>query len=364
VAAERANNPADGPAIDRPCRARQLRAVTPSPRARRSNILFVTGNRLGDAVLSTGALARLIADHPGARVTVACGALPAPLFADVPGLARLIVMRRRRRGMHWLILWAACAATWWDVAADLRGSILPWTLPARRRMVSRSDYRRELRVLEIARQLRLDPPPAPTLFISPTRAARAAAFVGDGPPVLAVAPAANWGAKQWPAERFAETVRRLTAPGEILEGARIAVTAAESERAAAAPVLESVPPARRIDLVGAPDLLDLAAILARCALFIGNDSGLMHLAAAAGTPTLGLFGPSPDWRYGPWGPKAAVVRTKESFESLVSENPAFDFRRGESLMAGLSVDAVVEAAEALLRKVAAPALSAGSGAAP
>jgi len=341
-----------GPAIDTRGHARQLRAVTGSAQSHAPNILFVTGNRLGDAVLSAGVLARLIGNYPGARVTVACGALPAPLFADTPGLARTIVMRRQKRGGHWLALWAACIATRWDVAADLRGSLLPWTVMARRRLVclTRGDYRREHRVQEIARQLRLDPPPDPKLFVSDARAARAKAMLGDGAPVLAIAPAANWGAKQWPAERFVAAVARLTGPGGALAGARVLVTAGESERAAAEPVLASVPETRRIDLIGAPDLLDLYAVFARCALFIGNDSGLMHLAAAAGAPTLGLFGPSPDRRYGPWGAKTSVVRTRESFETLVSENPQFDWRQGETLMTGLSVDAVVDAADSLLAR--------------
>jgi ADP-heptose:LPS heptosyltransferase len=318
---------------------------------RAPKILFVTGNRLGDAMLSAGVLARLIGEHPGASVTIACGALPASLFADTPGLARTIVMRRRRWGWHWAALWAACAATRWDAIADLRGSLLPWTLLARQRLATRSDYRgREHRVIEIARQLRLDPPPDPRLFVSDARAARVRAELGGGPPILAVAPAANWGAKQWPAERFAAAVKRLVGPGGVLEGARLLVTAAESERTAAMPVLEAVPEPWRIDRIGAPDLLDLYAAFGACALFIGNDSGLMHMAAASGAPTLGLFGPSPHWRYGPWGPRAAVVRTRESFEALVSENPSFDYRRGESLMGGLTVDAVVEAAEALLAR--------------
>jgi heptosyltransferase-3 len=333
--------------------------VPPSPPARQPRILFVTGNRLGDAVLATGALARLIADHPGARVTVACGALPASLFADLPGLERIVVMRRRRHGGHWLDLWAAAIGTRWDAVADLRGSALAWTLRARRRLVVHSQYRHEPRVIEIARQLRFDPPPAPTVWIAPERATRIAARLGNGTPILAVAPAANWGAKQWPAECFAELVRRLSAPGAILAGARLAVSAAESERAVATQVLESVPAERRIDLVGAADLLDLAAVFARAALFVGNDSGLMHLAAAAGAPTLGLFGPSPDWRYGPWGDKAAVARTPESYEDLVGA-PAFDHRKTETLMGGLAVETVAAAAEALLARVAS---SAGSDAA-
>jgi ADP-heptose:LPS heptosyltransferase len=115
-------------------------------------------------------------------------------------------------------------------------------------------------------------------------------------------------------------------------------------------VIEAVPPERRIDLVGAVDLPTAAACLRRCALFVGNDSGLMHLAAAAGVPTLGLFGPSPDGRYRPWGPHAAFVRTDESSAELLARHAA---ARGTAtdLMDGLSVSATLQAAESLWRKV-------------
>src|SRR6185312_11928616 len=134
-----------------------------------------------------------------------------------------------------------------------------------------------------------------------------ATLAPPGGPILAVGPAANWRGKEWRAERFAELARRLTAPGGILPGARVAVLAAAHERAQAAPLLAALPPARTIDLVGRVDLLDAAALLRRAALFIGNDTGIMHIAAAMGTPTLGLFGPSLPEHYAPWGPHTAVV---------------------------------------------------------
>ena len=62
-----------------------------------------------------------------------------------------------------------------------------------------------------------------------------------------------------------------------------------------------------IDLCGALTLPEAAACLARCALFVGNDSGLMHLAAAAGAPTLGLFGPTQTAEYAPAGRRTAVA---------------------------------------------------------
>ncbi len=73
----------------------------------------------------------------------------------------------------------------------------------------------------------------------------------------------------------------------------------------AAPLLDLLPGA--IDLCGALSLPEVAACFKRCALFVGNDSGLMHLAAAAGTPTLGLFGPTPWAEYAPSGRCAGFV---------------------------------------------------------
>ena len=73
----------------------------------------------------------------------------------------------------------------------------------------------------------------------------------------------------------------------------------------AAPLLQALPDA--IDLVGWLSVPEAAACLARAALFVGNDSGLMHLAAAAGAPTLGLFGPTDAAEYAPSGRRAAAT---------------------------------------------------------
>ena len=114
-------------------------------------------------------------------------------------------------------------------------------------------------------------------------------------------------------------------------------------------MIDALPGARALDLAGAVDLPCAAACLRRCRVFIGNDSGLMHLAAAAGTPTLGLFGPSEEWRYAPWGPHAASVRTQESCAELNARRAPLG-QPQETLMDGLSVDAALAAAQDLLRR--------------
>jgi ADP-heptose:LPS heptosyltransferase len=316
---------------------------------RETQILFVTATRLGDAVLSTGILAHLLARHPGAAVTIAAGPVAAPLFEAVPNLKRLIVVEKRRFALHWLGLLAALAPTRWDLVVDLRRSALAYLLRAGERRISAKARPDEHRLRNLARLFDIEPPAAPRLWLAPEHERQAAALVGPGEALLAIGPAANWRAKQWRAERFAELAQRLTAPGGLLAGARVAVMAAAHERAQAAPLLEALPASRRLDLVGGLDLLGLAAVLRRASLFIGNDSGLMHMAAAAGAPTLGLFGPSPAAEYAPWGERCAVVQTAIPRPRLFG--PGYHHLTTDTLMDSLSVDMAEAGAAELWRRI-------------
>jgi ADP-heptose:LPS heptosyltransferase len=318
-----------------------------------TRILFVTATRIGDAVLSTGLLAHLVETHRGARITVAAGPVAAPLFAGVPGLERVIVVEKRRASLHWPLLWAKVAARRWDLVVDLRGSALPWLVAAReRRTLAKGDERLH-KVAQLGRVLGLDPPPAPHLWIRGEDEREAAALVAPGPPFVAIGPAANWRGKQWRAERFAELAQRLTHPGGPLPQARVAVMAAAHEREQARPLLEALPAPRRVDLVGKVGLLAAAAVLRRAALFVGNDTGLMHIAAAAGAPTLGLFGPTQARQYAPWGPRTAVAQT--AVPSLDLYGAGFDHRTTGTMMDSLTVDAAEEAARQLVQRLGAAA---------
>ncbi|HWD60068.1 MAG TPA: glycosyltransferase family 9 protein [Stellaceae bacterium] len=313
------------------------------------DILFVTATRIGDAVLSTGLLDHLIERHPGARVTIAAGPVAAPLFETVPGLERLITVTKQRFNAHWLRLYGAVAGRRWDLVVDLRGSTLAWLLRAGERRVMAKGDRREHRVRQLARLFGLDPPPGPRLWLSPQHERAAEMLVPAGPPVLAIGPAANWRGKQWRGERFAELAQRLVAADGLFPGARVAVLAAAHERPQAEPLLAAIPARSTIDLVGRVDLLTAAAVLRRSAMFIGNDTGLMHIAAASGVPTLGLFGPSPLDQYAPWGERTATVRTEAAPETMFHKD--FDHRTTGTLMDTLSADAAEAAAHRLWARV-------------
>ncbi|HVC58762.1 MAG TPA: glycosyltransferase family 9 protein [Acetobacteraceae bacterium] len=266
-------------------------------------ILFITSNRLGDAVLSTGLLDHLLRAHPDARITVACGPVAEGVFARMPNRERTIVLDKRPYRLHWPGLWFATATTLWDLVVDIRGSAFAWMVPTRRRAIMRP--RSGPKIAQLAAVLRLDRPPLPVVWTAPEDRARAAALLPVGRPVIALAPTANWPPKTWPAERFAGLFQALQdgpMPGAI---PAIFAGPGDMERAMAAPLLHALPGA--IDLGGKLSVPEAAACLARAALFVGNDSGLMHLAAAAGAPALGLFGPTDPAEYAPSGRRAAAT---------------------------------------------------------
>lgn len=308
-------------------------------------ILFITATRVGDALLSSGLVAQLAQRHPDARFTVACGPAAAQLFRGLDQLDRLIVIRKRSHGRHWLDLWRQVASTRWDLVVDLRRSALPWLLWTRQRATAAKGDG-EHKVVTFARTLGFEPPPAPTVWTTDADQRTARDLLGERCPVLALAPTANWAGKVWPCAHFIDLVARLTGPSGALPGAVVFVTGGPGEQEQAQPLLDAIPQDRLISAFGL-DLPATAAVFQRCRLFIGNDSGLMHLAAAAGTPTLGLFGPTDDRLYAPWGTSCRVVRTPESKSELVNQ-PGFDFRTAGSQMASLSVDAVMAAAHELL----------------
>lgn len=307
-------------------------------------ILFVTANRVGDAVLSTGILAHLIARHPNAQVTVAAGPAAASLFRNTPCLEQLITFEKKPYGRHWLSLWRQALTTRWDIVVDLRRSALAYGLWARNRCILPKGRHEMHRVELLASTLGLETAaPAPVLWPDDS----ATLMPSNNTPVIAIAPAANWVGKQWRADRFGDLALRLIAEDGPMPKAKIAVIAAAGERDQATPILEMVPNNKCIDLIGVGDLATVGGCLSACQLFVGNDSGLMHMAAAAGIPTLGLFGPSRVEHYAPWGPQGAYVRTPETYEELTTA-PGYDHRTTGTLMDGLSVDTVFEATLKLL----------------
>ena len=121
----------------------------------------------------------------------------------------------------------------------------------------------------------------------------------EGPPYAVLHPGSGSPRKNWPLDHFLALARRLNAEC----GLTPVFLTGEADEAVAAGLASQLPPVRHQHGL---DLAQAARLLAGATRYVGNDSGITHLAAALGTPTLALFGPSnPDL----WAPRGTHVRT-------------------------------------------------------
>jgi heptosyltransferase-2 len=125
-------------------------------------------------------------------------------------------------------------------------------------------------------------------------------LAGGSGPIVALAPGAVGPGKKWPTENYAELAKALAR-----DGARIWILGGPLEKELAAQIVSHAGPGVH-DLTG-NDLRDAIIALKAADLAVSNDSGLMHIAAAIGTPTIGIFGPTDPRLWGPLNPLAAVV---------------------------------------------------------
>jgi heptosyltransferase-2 len=131
-------------------------------------------------------------------------------------------------------------------------------------------------------------------------------------PVVALAPGAVGPSKRWPSASYAALTRRLLA-----DGFAVWVLGGPDEKALAAEIVGST---EARDLTG-HDLRDAILALASASATVSNDSGLLHVAAALGTPAIGIFGPTSPWHWAPLNPLAATMETKSLLDCRPCHKP-------------------------------------------
>ena len=157
--------------------------------------------------------------------------------------------------------------------------------------------------------------PLPELVIPAGELAtwRARQHLPAGRPLVALAPGAVGPSKRWPASYYGEVAKHLSRSGAI-----VVVIGSPTESPLAAEIGDGDPDIR--DLTGA-DLRNAILALGSAAVAISNDSGLLHVAAALGTPTIGIFGPTSPWHWAPLNPLAAVVQAEIELDCRPCHKP-------------------------------------------
>lgn len=149
-------------------------------------------------------------------------------------------------------------------------------------------------------------------------------------------PGAGWGAKQWPAARYGEVASALAK-----DGFRVLINSGPGEKPLADSALSAAGGAAEIISCSIAELISLAR---RARLFIGGDTGPLHLAAALGIPVVAIFGPTDPARNGPYGAKSMVLRNPASRTSLShTSNP-------DAGLFNITADEVILSARTLLKE--------------
>ena len=281
--------------------------------SRKKRILFIPPSLLGDSILASSLLNWVLNKYPTAEVTIACSAYTQTLFRSVKNLKTCIIIERKFLSLHWLLLFFKLAFMPWHTIINLRGSPITY-LFLRRKHIFQSKARKDChRVLNYASLVNEFSPPPPPFVWRNTRdyeeANQLLAPIKErGKPIIALAPIAGTHLKSAPLYLWKNLLDHVTDSQKgLLKEASIVLLGQTREQPQIQPLIPSLPQEQTFDLTGNLPLSTLAALLESCTLFLGNDSGVTHLAAAVGTPTLAIFSVTPAFYYHPWGERVCYI---------------------------------------------------------
>jgi heptosyltransferase-3 len=308
------------------------------PLGERGRALVVKLRHHGDVLLAAPVLTTLKSHAPELEVDALIYDDTAPMFEGHPALSELHVVGRNWKALGLLErfsrereLFSRLRARRYDLLVHLseqpRGAWLARTLgarcavapamPGRGRFWAKS-FTHLYPVVGGGRrhQVELNLDALRRIGIQPSLADRKVVFVPGKQAEAKVSrlipesfihmhPASRWSFKCWPAEKNAELIDRFASEGHQV----VLTSAGDTAELDLVQRIVALSKAKTISLAGTLSIKELGALTARARLFVGVDSMPMHLAAAMGTPTVALFGPSGENEWGPWNVERRIVTT-------------------------------------------------------
>ena len=306
-------------------------------------ILFIGNTRLGDAILSTSILNYYSGSN--IKVTVVCSPLTENIYKNFPHVKNIVAVNKRKKGKHWLEVYSLLERVRWDLVIDLRNSIISRLIRKKKILRIGKLNPHEHRVESLCNLINAKftiSPSMPNKTISKKKALILIAEKKLVLPILAIAPVTNWQRKNWPIENFKLLINNLMKKSKKeLSFNSVIILGSEKEKERCKYLVDEIDNQNIKNLCGSCEISVIYALLHHCKLFVGNDSGLMHLSAATGINTLGLFGPSKEINYRPWGKKSYFLRTDSNYEELINVK-GYNRFDSSSLMKTLTVEKVLK----------------------
>ena len=302
-------------------------------------VLFITSTRIGDAVLSTSILNYLKNRFPHCSLYIATGKTAASLFKNFNNVKKIFILEKKFFKIHWLELWSRTFFNKWDIVIDLRGSIISYFLFNKKKYVYKSINKNIHRLDELAILMETKHLPLPWIPVLKKDMKKISKDFLKLKNSIAIGASANWPAKIWPSKNFVKLIHMFLKEKQFGKKKSIVFFGSSKDLKNIKKITKHLKKFKVKNFCGKLNLIEVAAHLKKCKIFIGNDSGLMHIASASGIPTLGLFGPSLESRYAPKGNNAYYIRAKKTFNQLTGAKN-FDWNTKKNLMSSLSVNDV------------------------
>ena len=261
------------------------------------NILFIGPSRIGDTILASSIINFLIDQNKKSKFTVITSHFSKDLYEKMPNLEKIIVINKKKYGLHWLNIWQSCIFKKWDLIVDLRSSITAYLLFARSRKIFKGNDSFH-KIMQFTNFLKTSKKISPFIWSDSIDEAESNNKIKTEGPLIAVAPYSNWRQKDWSIEKYLELFKDEYFKDYTLIFTGISKDIPNMEKFNK---LMNDPSLNIINLFDWGNLRNMIPIFKKCNFFIGSDSGLMHLAASAKCKTFALFGPTNEIVYGPWG---------------------------------------------------------------
>ncbi len=335
-----------------------------------NNILIIKLRYIGDVLLATPTVCAIKAARPDVGVTMMVNRGTEDVLSGNPDLDEIMVLDKGSLGAQWRLI-AGLRRRQFDTVIDLtdgdRSAFLSWISGAPVRIgfndehrwrgrcytevvQSGSDVRHRIdRDLEVLKPMGIQTGSKdPRLWLMPEEENSADQLLGQlgvqpSQSMVILQPGARYWFKAWPPERFAELADRLMSQ----YGCQVLI-GGSCQDIDLAQQIQQMAKSRSIIMAGRTTIKQFAAIAKKSALFVGSDSGAMHIASAVGTPVVALFGPSSPREWGPRGGPVEVLYKGLDCRSCFHPTCT---RGEENCMRLIAVDEVMSASSRLMGRV-------------
>ena len=285
-------------------------------------ILFICSNLIGDTILSSGVINYFVDQNKDAKLTFVVGQTAAPLLKNYKNIENIIVFQKRKFNLHWFEIFQKTFKTKWDIVIDFRSSAISYLLRNNKKYI----FKKHQNIHHIEQLNSSFGFNCSNLFIpiSDDEKNKANNDLDKSFIHIVIFPGGNWSPKVWSSDNFNTIMKLLLNKYNNIKF--ILVGSLEEKNKFYNKLIKGIKEELIIDLFGY-NLTLTSAYMQKSNIFIGNDSGLMHLAVANKLRVISLFGPTNDKIYGPYGSDDIVIRTEESldhFQSLkIDENKSY-----------------------------------------